>query len=57
MIRELTDGPVPVLGLVTTNPPVLAGAFYAALDGLTAAVYLLFARPLGTSQLPLRMNP
>jgi len=28
---------VPGTGLVTTNPPALAGAFYCALDGLVAA--------------------
>jgi hypothetical protein len=29
---------VPWIGLVTTNPPGIAGAFYAALDALTLAV-------------------
>lgn len=34
------------LGLVTTNPPLAAGAFYAALDALTVAVTrLIVARP------------
>lgn len=32
---------VPVLGLVTTNPPGVAGAFYCALDALVAAASLL----------------
>lgn len=31
------------LGLVTTNPPLAAGAFYAALDALTVAVTRLLA--------------
>jgi hypothetical protein len=35
---------VPVLGLVTTNPPGLASAFYAALDGLVACTALVIAR-------------
>lgn len=41
---------VPVLGLVTTNPPGVAGAFYCALDALVAVTALLasngFRRPL-----------
>jgi hypothetical protein len=35
---------VPAVGLATTNPPVLAGAFYAALDALVFATMLLLAR-------------
>jgi hypothetical protein len=35
---------VPVLGLVTTNPPGLASAFYAALDALVACTALVIAR-------------
>jgi len=35
---------VPALGLVTTNPPAEAGAFYAALDALTACVALLVVK-------------
>jgi hypothetical protein len=31
-------GDVPWIGLVTTNPPALAGAFYCALDALVLAV-------------------
>lgn len=41
---------VPVLGLVTTNPPGVAGAFYCALDALVAVTALLagngFRQPL-----------
>lgn len=33
---------VPGMALVTTNPPGAAGAFYCALDALTAAALLLF---------------
>jgi len=32
---------VPWVGLVTTNPPALAGAFYCALDALVLAVLSL----------------
>jgi len=32
---------VPWVGLVTTNPPALAGAFYCALDALVIAVLVL----------------
>jgi hypothetical protein len=32
---------VPWVGLVTTNPPALAGAFYCALDALTLAALSL----------------
>jgi hypothetical protein len=35
---------VPVLGLVTTNPPGVASAFYAVLDALVACTALLIAR-------------
>ncbi len=35
---------VPVLGLVTANPPLAAGAFYAALDLLVVAAANAFAR-------------
>ncbi len=35
---------VPVLGLVTTNPPGAAGAFYCALDALVAVASLLVGR-------------
>jgi hypothetical protein len=34
---------VPVLGLVTTNPPGVAGAFYCALDALVAVTSMLVA--------------
>ncbi len=41
---------VPVLGLVTTNPPGVAGAFYCALDALVAVTSMLvsngFRQPL-----------
>lgn len=38
---------VPLLGLATTNPPAVAGAFYCALDALVAASAVLLAeRPL-----------
>ena len=37
---------VPVLGLVTTNPPGVAGAFYCALDALVAAASLLIGRAM-----------
>ena len=41
---------VPVLGLVTTNPPGVAGALYCALDALVAVTALLvsngFRQPL-----------
>jgi hypothetical protein len=35
---------VPALGLTTTNPPVLAGAFYAALDACVLATMVLLVR-------------
>jgi hypothetical protein len=35
---------VPALGLTTTNPPVLAGAFYAALDAIVLATMVLLMR-------------
>jgi hypothetical protein len=35
---------VPAIGLVTTNPPALAGAFYAALDALVFGTMLLLVR-------------
>jgi hypothetical protein len=35
---------VPALGLVTTNPPAEAGAFYAALDALTACAAFLLVK-------------
>jgi len=35
---------VPGTGLVTTNPPGVAGAFYCALDAMVAAVSMLAAR-------------
>ena len=35
---------VPVVELVTTNPPALASAFYAVLDALVACTVFLFAR-------------
>ena len=34
-------GEVPVLGLVTTNPPGAAGALYCALDALVAGTSLV----------------
>lgn len=37
---------VPGVGLVTTNPPGAAGAFYCVLDALVAATSLLIARRL-----------
>ncbi len=40
---------VPVLGLVTTNPPGAAGAFYCALDALVAVASLLVGRGLRRS--------
>ena len=36
---------VPVLALVTTNPPGIASAFYAVLDALVALAAVLLARP------------
>jgi len=38
---------VPVLGLVTTNPPGAAGSFYCALDALVAATSMLVAARSG----------
>lgn len=38
---------VPVLGLVTTNPPGAAGAFYCALDALVAGTSLLVGARFG----------
>ena len=38
---------VPLVGLTTTNPPAVAGAFYAVLDALVAVTALLFARRFG----------
>jgi hypothetical protein len=35
---------VPVLGLVTTNPPGMASAFYAVLDALVACTAVVIAR-------------
>jgi hypothetical protein len=35
---------VPAIGLVTTNPPALAGAFYAMLDACVLAIMLLSVR-------------
>ena len=35
---------VPVIGLVTTNPPGIASAFYAVLDALVAVTAVLLAR-------------
>ena len=35
---------VPVLALVTTNPPGIASAFYAVLDALVACTAFLVAR-------------
>jgi hypothetical protein len=37
---------VPVIALVTTNPPGVASAFYAVLDALVAVAALLLARRL-----------
>jgi hypothetical protein len=37
---------VPVIALVTTNPPGIASAFYAVLDALVAVTALLLARGL-----------
>lgn len=42
---------VPVLGLVTTNPPGVAGAFYCALDALVAVTALAAGR-LGRAPRP-----
>ena len=39
---------VPVLSLVTTNPPGIASAFYAVLDALVACTALLIGRRLST---------
>lgn len=38
---------VPFVGLTTTNPPAVAGAFYAVLDAMVAVTALLFARGFG----------
>jgi hypothetical protein len=35
---------VPAIGLTTTNPPALAGAFYATLDALVLATMVLLVR-------------
>jgi hypothetical protein len=35
---------VPVIALVTTNPPGLASAFYAVLDALVACTALILGR-------------
>lgn len=36
---------VPAMGLVTTNPPLAAGAFYCALDALVVCVSMRLCRP------------
>jgi hypothetical protein len=41
---------VPVLGMVTTNPPGAAGAFYCALDALVGATSMLVAAGFGRAQ-------
>jgi hypothetical protein len=47
---------VPVLGLVTTNPPGAAGAFYCVLDALVAAASLLLAARFGRVQRPAELR-
>jgi hypothetical protein len=44
---------VPVLALVTTNPPGIASAFYAVLDALVALAAVLLARRGGGALRPL----
>jgi hypothetical protein len=41
---------VPVLGLVTTNPPGAAGALYCALDALVAGTSLVLGARFGRAQ-------
>jgi len=41
---------VPVLGLVTTNPPGAAGALYCALDALVAGTSLVLGVRFGRAQ-------
>jgi hypothetical protein len=45
---------VPVIGLVTTNPPGLSSAFYAVLDALVACSAVVIAR--GTNGVPARVE-
>jgi hypothetical protein len=45
---------VPVVALVTTNPPGIASAFYALLDALVACTALVLGRRWNAARLPLR---
>ena len=46
------DRDVPWVGLVTTNPPAIAGAFYVTLHALAIAVKALFRRATRTTTAP-----
>ena len=46
------DREVPWVGLVTTNPPAIAGAFYCTLHALAIAARALLAAPLSLSPAP-----
>lgn len=48
---------VPVIALVTTNPPGIASAFYAVLDALVAMTALVLARRLREPSLPQAVHP